>query len=327
MSSPARGRSRLSLAGRAVGLFLIILACAALALTLISPVWPLAVALVGVMLVVPHDQMKIAIGFLAIIPTGFLALRTLNFGVTAVAPPIATLAAGQYDADSPDLLGLVHVRAVVRAPITPSGSATLILVDAHAPLWLGFDDATLKRESQRALEAQGVPAAPSPASDPGTAHLVHGALARALNASPTPPELPDGATQQGALDTYYAMFPQEFAHACDFSKVPSGSFEGTSSNPGFPSRVRITVVAGALKRVEVLDSKFSEYGRPAFETLPAKMVEQSRADVDVVAGATRSSWILRSAVFHACQAGLASLAAPAARKAPGPEFPSPESAR
>ncbi|MBT9560201.1 MAG: hypothetical protein IV100_29500 [Myxococcales bacterium] len=313
---------RLARVGRVVGLLLIILACAALALTLVSPIWPLAVALVGVMLVVPHDQMKIAIGFLAIIPTGFLALRTLNFGVTAVAPPVAGLAAGQYDADSPDLLGLVHVRAVIRAPALPAGTATLILVDAHAPPWLGFDDATLKRESQRALEAQGVPAAPSPASDPGTAHLVHGALARALASTPTSPELPDGATQQGAIDTYYAMFPQEFAHTCDFSKLPSGSFEGTSSNPGFPARVRITVVAGTLKRVEVLDSKHSDHGRPAFETLPAKMVEQNRADVDVVAGATRSSWILRSAVFHACKAGLASVKGPA--KAPSTAAPPPQ---
>jgi uncharacterized protein with FMN-binding domain len=311
MDSLEADKVQLARVGRVIGLLLIILACATLALTLVSPIWPLAVALIGVMLVVPHDQMKIAIGFLAVIPTGFLALRTLNFGVTAVAPPVAGLAAGQYDADSPDLLGLVHVRAVVRAPASPGGPSTLILVDAHAPLWLGFDDATLKRESQRALEAQGIPAAPSPASDPGTAHLVHGALARALGVTPTAPELPDGATQQGALDTYYAMFPQEFAHVCDFTKLPSGSFEGTSSNPGFPARVRITVVAGALKRVEVLESKHSDYGRPAFETLPAKMVEQNRADVDVVAGATRSSWILRSAVFHACKAGLASVASPA----------------
>ena len=55
-----------------------------------------------------------------------------------------------------------------------------------------------------------------------------------------------------------------------------------------------------------MDFRASSYGQPAVDALPGRMVDENRVDVDVFSGATRTSYILRSAVFHACRAALKS---------------------
>lgn len=233
------------------------------------------------------------------------ALRLFNLSAEVPEASSVSLQAGQYTASSDDLLRLVTVRVVVRA------GGALIFAEAHAPPLLGFDRGTLQLEPRRALFFQSLPASADPTSDPVTARLVRNALSKALSgASPREdPVLPPGARAiDGKQDTYWGMFPSEFDHRCDLSQVADGAYEGTSSNPSFPATVRIRVQRGRLVHVDVLKKWSSGHGEAAFRDLPKRMVEKNEVAVDAVSGATRSSLILRSAVFHACRA---------ARRAPG----------
>jgi uncharacterized protein with FMN-binding domain len=209
--------------------------------------------------------------------------------------------AGQYQASSPDLLGLVKVRVVTR----PAAQAPplLIFAEAHSLPFLGIDQSTLKYEVARTLEHQGVPRDRDPRSEPLTAGLVRAALSVAISGKRPreEPIVPPGAWSNGkGADSYWGMFPDEYSHNCLFEKVPDGRHEGQSSNPHFPGRVALSVSGGKLERVEVVSIRASGHGQKAVSEIPRQMVEQQRIDVDVISGATRTSYILRSAAFNAC---------------------------
>ncbi len=290
----------------ALGIVLIAAALAVLCLTLVNPLIGVGLVFVGVVLAVPADglnadgrtgtrQLKIAAAVLAVVPSVALVFRTLNFRPVGEARELGTLAAGEYTGASGDVLGLIAVRAVLRAG--PSG-VRVVFAEAHAPAALGFHDWTLRREARRVLESQAVPNDPAPDSEPATAVAVLGAFRRALAASPGPPTVPEGGTPE----SYWGMFPDEYDHyRCNPKLARDGAFEGQSSNPNHPARVRVTFLGGRLTRVEVLSGKHSEYGAPAFTGLPGRFAAENRVDVDVVVGASRSSYILRSAVYDACR--------------------------
>ena len=97
------------------------------------------------------------------------------------------------------------------------------------------------------------------------------------------------------------MFPSEFDHRCSVNDAPDGRWVGQSSNPAYPATVALTIQAGRIQQVEVLDHRASYRGDKALTELPAKVVAEQNTNIDVISGATRTSLILRSAVFHACQ--------------------------
>ncbi|MFT7623618.1 MAG: hypothetical protein ACI9WU_002801, partial [Myxococcota bacterium] len=230
-------------------------------------------------------------------------VRALNFA-TPDPPPVnlSALSAGQYTGRSQDFLRSVHVRAVVRE------GGHLIFAEAHSLPFFGLDRETLYHEPHRALFFQGVPPAAADSSDPETARLVHFALAQALSGeeSPEEPRVPEGARVEGGVDSYWAMFPNEFDHRCDVSKVPDGAWRGTSSSPRWSIEVEIEVLGGVLRDVRVVQKWSSGYGAKAFAEMPGQMVQNNAVDVDLVSGATRSSLLIRSAAYHACAAALAS---------------------
>ena len=238
----------------------------------------------------------------AVIVAGLLAA---GFGAWSVSerplPPASVdLPAGQYRGVSGDPLGLVRARVVIRE------GGHLIFAELHSHKVWGVDEATLIRESRRALRLQDVAEAPDPESDPTAGRLALEALADALsgNAPREEPTVPDGAQVLRRGDTYWGMFPNEFDHACPLAEVPDGTWTGKSSNPEYPAIVAIKVKARRLVDVVLTSFYHSDHGDAALTRLPHEMVAQQRIDVDIVTGATRTSYILRSAAFHACREAL-----------------------
>ena len=253
----------------------------------------------GLALALPGSRWRIGVAVLALALGAALLLRPLGLDVREYTPALSSLAPGQYVARSDDPLHLVTARIVVR-----EGGA-LIFAEAHALPFVGLDAETLRREPRRALFFQGLAPRPEPGADPMTLRLVRNALSHALSGDMPreDPVLPEGAwAVDGGGDTFWGMFPSEFDHRCEFSGVPDGQIVGRSSNPTYPATVRVTVAGGRPVRIEVLDGRYSEHGRPAFEQLPARMVASGTPEVDIISGAPRSSLILKSAVFHACRA-------------------------
>lgn len=292
-----------------LGVTLMLLASGVVATTLIDPLIGVAVVFVGVALAIPSSGLKLAAATMAVIPSVALVARTLNFRPVGDDPVLANLAPGEYVSDSGDLFGWITVRVVLRGE-PGAAAARVIFAEAHAPAILGFHAYTLTREARRLLELQAVPKAPDPQSEPATAIAVLGAFRRALSGAVAPqaPTVPDG----GTAESYWGMFPNEFDHRCNVAIARDGDYDGVSSNPNHPARVRVSFRGGRIMRVEVLDGHHSEYGAPAFASLPTAMANENRVDVDVVSGATRSSWILRSAAYDACRkAGGAPVPAPA----------------
>jgi len=279
----------------------IVLSTIMLSVTLTNPIYGMGLAALAAFLVTPPERWKLMVAMLAIIPAVLLGLRHYNFQLETVSASPHTLEPGQYSTKSDDLAKLVTVRIVIRE------GGHLIFAEAHAAPGVGLDEGTLYREPHRALFYQGVPPAPDPKSDPTTAAIVYHALAKAMSGTipREEPQLPEGAAQWGNGDTYWGMFPSEFDHRCALSTAKDGIWEGISSNPQFPTRVRVTIAANKLANIEVLQKWHSEYGRAAFEQLPARMIDRQEVNLDAVSGATRSSLIIRSAVWNACQNAIA----------------------
>ena len=278
------------------------IACIMLSLTLTHPAYGIGLFALGAFIVTPAKHMKPMIAVLAILPTVCLGLRHTNFQVEIFDAQAKTLEPGQYTAKSDDIARLVTARLVIR------DGGYLIFAEAHAAPGVGLDEGTLYREPHRALFYQGIPPAPDPKSDPITAGIVYNALSKAM-AGRVPrqePEVPGGATQWGGGDTYWGMFPNEFDHRCNLQAAKSGVWEGQSTNPHFPTRVRVTIADHKLANIEVLQKWHSEYGKAAFEQMPARMLQTQEVNLDAVSGATRSSLIVRSAVWNACQKAIAS---------------------
>ncbi len=170
----------------------------------------------------------------------------------------------------------------------------------------------MHHEPHRALFFQGLPPDIDERSDPATARLIHHTLAKALSGESEreEPRIPEGVRVEGGVDSYWAMFPNEFDHRCDLSKVPDGAWRGESSSPKWSVEVEIEVRDHTLVDVRVLKKWSSGHGSRAFAELPAKMVQKNTTDVDVISGATRSSLLIRSAAYHACQAALAAQKTP-----------------
>lgn len=271
-----------------------------LGVTLTQPIYGLGLAAMAAFLVTPPKHMKIMVAGLALVPALLLGARHYNFELDTLEANPKSLTPGQYTAKSDDLAKLVTVRIVVRE------GGHLIFAEAHAAPGVGLDEGTLYREPHRALFYQGIPPSPDPKSDPTTAAIVYHALSKAMSGSVPrqEPQLPEGAAQWGDGDTYWGMFPSEFDHRCALPDAKDGIWEGLSTNPQFPTRVRVSIAANKLANIEVLQKWHSDYGRAAFEKLPALMIENQEVNLDAISGATRSSLILRSAVWNACQKAI-----------------------
>lgn len=89
---------------------------------------------------------------------------------------------------------------------------------------------------------------------------------------------------------------------CSSNKAPAeiytaGTYEATGSGHGGKVTVSVELSASEIVSVEVVDhSESAGISDPAIEQIPAAIVEAQSADVDSVAGATRTSNAIKNAV-------------------------------
>jgi len=287
---------------RALGVLLALIGAVSSGLTLQPIVVGLLLLVVASLLLAPRARRPHAAAIAVLVAAALYGGRLVNFSVEPSEVGEIALEPGQYTAKSDDFLKLITVRVVVRE------GGHLIFAEAHAPPFVGFDPGTLFHEPHRALFYQGIPPEPDPHSDATTAKVIHAALAKALSGESEreEPRIPEGARIEGDKDSYWSMFPSEFDHRCDLSDAADGKYRGKSSNPAWQVSVEITVRAGKLANVEILDQRSSGFGTRAFAEMPALMVQKNEVNVDVISGATRSSLLIRSAVFHACRSSFPS---------------------
>ncbi len=208
-----------------------------------------------------------------------------------------TLAAGQYTAKSDDPLRLVTARVVIRE------NGALIFAEAWGAPFAGLARETLWHEPHRALFYQTLPPEPDPRSDPVTITLLYNALSKALSGEVPreEPAIPEGARIEGGSDTYWGMFPDEFDHRCDLSRAKDGKYRGVSTNPLYPVTVDLAIERGRIAGLNVIEGWSSWRGEAGLRDMPKKIVRANEINVDAVSGATRSSLIVRSAAWKACQ--------------------------
>ncbi len=88
--------------------------------------------------------------------------------------------------------------------------------------------------------------------------------------------------------------------AADGSALRDGSYEGQDAQTGFVYRVRVSVAAGRIERVELLSNRDSHYARLA-ALATEELTGRTRNDVDAISGATTTSQALLRAVADALQ--------------------------
>lgn len=84
------------------------------------------------------------------------------------------------------------------------------------------------------------------------------------------------------------------------AELEDGTFVGTGEGFGGPIEVEVTVEGGEIVEITVLDHSETEgVSDPAFEEIPAEIMESNSTDVEVVSGATYTSTGIREAVVNA----------------------------
>ena len=86
----------------------------------------------------------------------------------------------------------------------------------------------------------------------------------------------------------------------DATSLRDGRYEGSDVQAGFTYRVRVSVVAGRIERVDVLSNRDSPYAGLA-PLATDKLAGRTRNDVDAISGATTTSKALLRAVADALQ--------------------------
>ncbi len=88
----------------------------------------------------------------------------------------------------------------------------------------------------------------------------------------------------------------------DLSQVADGVYDGRSETDLVKAEVRVTVVDGMIKDIEILRHECGK-GRPA-EVIIDDMIKNNDTEVDTVTGATMSSEVIKDAVREALRSGL-----------------------
>ena len=84
------------------------------------------------------------------------------------------------------------------------------------------------------------------------------------------------------------------------TELEDGTFVGTGDGFDGPIKVEVTVEGGEIVDITVLDHSETEgVSDPAFEKIPAEIIESNSTDVEVVSGATYTSTGIREAVVNA----------------------------
>ena len=88
----------------------------------------------------------------------------------------------------------------------------------------------------------------------------------------------------------------------DVTKVADGLYEGHSETDLVKADVRVTVLNGEIKDIEIVRHICGK-GKPA-EAMTESMILNNDVEVDAVSGATYSSKVIKDAVRNALRKGL-----------------------
>jgi len=88
----------------------------------------------------------------------------------------------------------------------------------------------------------------------------------------------------------------------DVTKVADGLYEGHSETDLVKADVRVTVLNGEIKDIEIVRHMCGK-GKPA-EAMTESMILNNDVEVDAVSGATYSSMVIKDAVRNALRKGL-----------------------
>ena len=88
----------------------------------------------------------------------------------------------------------------------------------------------------------------------------------------------------------------------DVTKVADGLYEGHSETDLVKADVRVTVLNGDIKDIEIVKHMCGK-GKPA-EAMTESMILNNDVEVDAVSGATYSSKVIKDAVRNALRKGL-----------------------
>ncbi len=83
----------------------------------------------------------------------------------------------------------------------------------------------------------------------------------------------------------------------DISQIPDGRYIGECDVDFIYAKVEVTVLAGAITKIDLLEHK-TDKGGPA-EKITDVIVKEQRLDVDTISGATNSSKVIIKAVENA----------------------------
>lgn len=86
--------------------------------------------------------------------------------------------------------------------------------------------------------------------------------------------------------------------AVDLTRAADGVYRGSAEHRGFTYQVEVTLLDHRLTKIQILSNKNSRYGRKAAGVVPL-IIEQQKAGVDGISGATRCSTGLKRAVSDA----------------------------
>jgi Uncharacterized protein conserved in bacteria len=85
----------------------------------------------------------------------------------------------------------------------------------------------------------------------------------------------------------------------DLTKVPDGTYEGSTETLWVAADVKVTVKDHKITKIDLVKHKY-ERGKPA-EVLVDKVVEDQKVKVDTVSGATVSSKVILKSIENALE--------------------------
>lgn len=88
----------------------------------------------------------------------------------------------------------------------------------------------------------------------------------------------------------------------DMNQIKDGDYEGYAETMLIKATVQVTVKDHRLKKIEIIKHDHGLGGEA--EKIVEKMIEKNNYQVDVVSGATMSSYVIQSAVSQALEKGI-----------------------
>ena len=93
-----------------------------------------------------------------------------------------------------------------------------------------------------------------------------------------------------------------FIAGCSQGKWKDGTYTGEAAGNNGPVKVSVTVKAGKISSVEVVEHKETPVlSDPAISQIPKSVVKKQTWEVDSVSGATRTSDAIKNAVKNALE--------------------------